>query len=85
MLDLLHYSTSTNLIIFAFVAVYGVIWRVSSRARTRRYPPGPPDELFIGNLRDLITKPPHLYYGELKETYGTSPAFAIYFVPTFNI
>lgn len=70
MLDLLSQSSGMGLAALTLVALSMVVLHLSSRSRTRKYPPGPSGTPFIGQLRDLATKPPHLYYTELNNVYG---------------
>lgn len=85
MLESLLYSAHPGLALFAVIAISAVTLHLSSRSRTRRYPPGPPGQPFIGHLRDLATKPPHLYYTELKKIYGTHHSANIVSRPVLTV
>lgn len=83
MFDLPVHFLSTSLIILALAGLSAALLHFSERSRVRKYPPGPPGLPFIGNVLDLATKSPHLYYRELSKAYGASRSVSVLLLPRF--
>lgn len=72
MLELPHITPSV-VIPCVVIAASLMALHAYSRVKARHYPPGPPRDPLIGNVRTMPDTHAYLYYTELKKTYGPCP------------